>query len=97
MPDIDAFNTKTWRQAGQLHREDGPAVITSYGMQAWYIYGKYHRIDGPAVMHSNGRLDWAVDGRICLNWAEFQKQSKISDEDLSILMLRYPNFDEITS
>ena len=32
---------------GQLHREDGPAVIKA-GKYEYYRYGKRHRLDGPA-------------------------------------------------
>lgn len=37
-----------WRLHGQLHREDGPAVVRNNGDKLWYRHGKLHREDGPA-------------------------------------------------
>ena len=39
--------TKRWYKDGDLHREDGPAVIKA-GKYEYYRYGKRHRLDGPA-------------------------------------------------
>lgn len=41
-----------WFQNGQLHREDGPAMICPYGSQYWFRHGLAHREDGPAVITS---------------------------------------------
>lgn len=38
-----------WRVDGQLHREDGPALMTFQGTKAWSRHGKLHREDGPAI------------------------------------------------
>jgi hypothetical protein len=44
---------------GQLHREDGPAVIWSDGTMLWYLHGQIHREDDlPAIFHPNGLLEW---------------------------------------
>jgi hypothetical protein len=41
---------KIWRNsAGQLHREDGPALETPYRGEEWYLDGQLHRTDGPAI------------------------------------------------
>ena len=47
----DGNGTRRYRNAaGELHREDGPAVIFEGGVeQMWYRNGKLHREDGPAV------------------------------------------------
>jgi hypothetical protein len=51
-----------WLAGGQLHREDGPALVWPDGTQEWFRYGKRHRLGGPAVV-SNERIDlWCQDG-----------------------------------
>jgi hypothetical protein len=49
---------------GELHREDGPAVILSSGSKIWYRHGKYHREDGPAAEWYNGETWWCREGRL---------------------------------
>lgn len=52
-------STQEWLDAnGELHREDGPAVIHPNGAQEWYRHGELHRVDGPAVIHPNGTQEW---------------------------------------
>lgn len=43
---------------GQLHYENGPAVIDKSGTQRYYINGKRHRIGGPAIIYANGTEVW---------------------------------------
>ena len=51
----DAFGTTFYyNDRGQLHREDGPAVIMKNGYRAWLLNGDYHREDGPARMWPDG-------------------------------------------
>lgn len=48
---------------GLLHREDGPAVVCSDGLEAWYRHGLLHREDGPAVADPGTHyLAWFRDG-----------------------------------
>ena len=49
--------------SGQLHRDDGPAIVYPDGPQAWYRNGQLHRDDGPAVVHSNGEQHWYRAGQ----------------------------------
>jgi len=42
----------------KIHREDGPAVIKSSGVQFWVINNKRHRVGGPAYIHPNGTQIW---------------------------------------
>ena len=62
------YNSKTgltkWYLNGQLHREDGPAIIDKDGNQYWYLNGKKHRINGPAVILANGTRYWFQDDRL---------------------------------
>ena len=59
---------KVWRdEAGNRHREDGPAYVFSdpnYGREEWYIHGKLHRINEPAMMTSRGDQSWWVHGKL---------------------------------
>ena len=48
---------------GDLHRENGPAVIHRDGYQAWFLDGKLHREDGPAVIGSNNQEEWFLNGK----------------------------------
>ncbi len=48
-----------WRdEHGELHRDDGPAMIKTDGTQQWYQHGLLHRDDGPAVIYANGAQEW---------------------------------------
>jgi hypothetical protein len=47
---------------GEIHRDDGPAVIYSDGMKMWYRNDELHREDGPAIICYNGRKLWYLDG-----------------------------------
>jgi hypothetical protein len=55
---------REWRQDGQLHREDGPAIIYSNGTVMYYRHGKLHREDGPAIIYSNGDQWYYRDGKL---------------------------------
>lgn len=48
---------------GQLHRVDGPAIITVEGNTYWYLNGTRHREGGPAVEWSGDRRMWFLDGK----------------------------------
>ena len=58
---IDEFGTKRWYKAGELHRDDGPAIIYANGDPYWYEEGKWHREDGPTVIYPNGDHYWYQD------------------------------------
>jgi hypothetical protein len=54
----------TWRnQDGELHREDGPALIDAYGSKFWYRNDELHREDGPAIIYADGSKRWYRNGR----------------------------------
>lgn len=42
--------TRYFNGRGELHREDGPAVIDKRGNKQWFQEGLLHREDGPAVI-----------------------------------------------
>ena len=62
-PVIDEAGSKRWYDdAGECHREDGPAVELSDSCKGWFRHGKLHREDGPAVCFRNGDTAWYLDG-----------------------------------
>ena len=56
--------SQQWRYNGELHREDGPAVIWPDGTQVWWQNNKIHRVDGPAVIEANGTQFWYQNGEL---------------------------------
>lgn len=60
---VDDSGTQRWYLNGQLHREDGPAVIWADGNQEWYRNGLRHREDGPALIYANGNQEWFRNDR----------------------------------
>ena len=51
---IDEDGIEEWFLNGELHREDGPAVISPQpnGNKFWIQNGQFHREDGPAVFEN---------------------------------------------
>ena len=55
MQNSDMVEERHYNNAGQLHRDDGPAVVTSEGDQNWYQNGELHRNDGgPSYIEAGG-------------------------------------------
>ena len=48
----------------QLHRDEGPAVITASGAMFWCQYGERHRVGGPAAIYSTGSRVWYQNGKL---------------------------------
>jgi hypothetical protein len=57
------YGAKEWRLNGNLHREDGPAVINKDGSKHWFLNGRKHRVGGPASEWADGGKGWVVDGK----------------------------------
>ena len=57
-----------YNNAGELHRDNGPAVIWADGTKFWYQNGLRHRTDGPAIEWANGTKEWFQNGqRHCID------------------------------
>jgi hypothetical protein len=57
------YGDKIWiNEAGEYHREGGPAYEWGDGCKEWYKEGKLHREDGPAIEHINGSKVWYKNG-----------------------------------
>lgn len=55
----DENGNKFWLNSnGDLHREDGPAVIKTNGIKEWWVNGERHREDGPAFEDFHGNYFW---------------------------------------
>jgi hypothetical protein len=54
-----------WFYAGELHREDAPAIIRADGIQEWYWHGQRHRNgDLPAIVFPDGiRMEYYKYGK----------------------------------
>jgi hypothetical protein len=46
-----------------LHREDGPAWITSYNLKSWFFRGRYHNLNGPARILPDGKEEYWIHGK----------------------------------
>ena len=53
---------KYYNSAGQLHCEEGPAIVYPYGRHEWYRNGLRHRTDDPAIEWGCGACEWWIDG-----------------------------------
>jgi len=63
-PKIDSEGNKFWRNnAGECHREDGPAIEYENGDKSWWFWNKLHREDGPAFEYNNGSKVWMINGK----------------------------------
>lgn len=57
--------TREWcNERGELHREDGPAIIYANGSKSWYLKGERHREDGPAITRANGDKLWFLHNKL---------------------------------
>ena len=57
--EVDTCGTRWYHNsAGQLHRDDGPAVEYITGSKEWWQHGELHRVDGPAIEWCNGSVEW---------------------------------------
>ena len=75
--EVDISGTRWYyNSAGQLHRDDGPAVEHSDGTMLWYQNGLRHRTDGAAVEWPSGNKVWYINGEQ-LSEDEFNQRAKL--------------------
>mgnify|MGYP003480261348 CR=1 FL=1 len=53
--------TSFFDKEGFYHKEDGPAVVYSHGLEEWFTHGIRHRDDGPALFSSTFQ-EWYQKG-----------------------------------
>lgn len=59
----NAGTRRYYNNAGELHRDDGPAVEYADGSKAWFQNGKRHRIGGAAAEYTDGCKAWYQNGQ----------------------------------
>lgn len=59
------------------------------GAQMWSKDGKLHRTDGPALVESDGMVRWWLDGIEFDTFDEWFEKVQVSDEDKTLLKLKY--------
>jgi len=80
---IEDDDGKHWyNEAGDYHREDGPAIEWWNGRRQWYYRGKLHRENGPAIYWSQGIAnpeEWYYRGKKieCSTQIEFDRIIKM--------------------
>ena len=88
-PVINEYGDTCWYDSdGELHRDDGPAVIYANGDKWWLQYSKLHRDDGPAWEYADGTNRWWLNDNL-LSFDEWLDQVDISDEDKVMMKLIY--------
>ena len=74
--EVDVYDTRRYyNSAGQLHREDGPAIEWPNGSKEWCQNGLRHRTDGPAIEWADGDCWWFLFGIRC-NYAQYLAEKK---------------------
>ena len=62
--EVNMYGTRRYyNNAGELHRDEGPAVEWADGTKLWYQNGQLHRTDGPAVESRDGDKRWYINGK----------------------------------
>ena len=64
-----------YNAAGQLHCEDGPAIIFPNSAVVWFQNGLRHCKDGPAIIWATGDKEWWVHG-VNYTEEEYHRQLK---------------------
>jgi len=81
-PDTPAYPRDT------LGRRHGHYVSPS-GNESWFVHGERHRLDGPAVEWRDGGTSWYINGDLYTNFKDFQEAGNLSDDQMTILCLKY--------
>ena len=82
---------ETWyNDVGELHREDGPAVIYhDLKLSIWYQNGVFHRNDGPVIVNEQEEIKgaWYLNGKR-YSFKKWVKKTDCPDEKKVELRLR---------
>lgn len=93
---VDKEDIVCWCEDGVIHRAGKPAKFWPNGSRAWLERGMLHRLDGPAVEYPlNDHYTWWIMGRYITSFKEFQQQTKCSDEDILLFMIKYGELVDI--
>ena len=88
--EVDSYGTRRYyNNAGQMHRDNGPAVLTAFETKIWMQNGLKHRTDGPAVVWFDGTKQWYQNGHRhrtdgpAIEYADGRKNWYVNGTDLS--------------
>jgi hypothetical protein len=64
--EINKKGTQLWYDdvTGELHRDDGPAIVVPDGREYWYQHGQLHRDGGPALVDPDVKQEWYQYGKL---------------------------------
>jgi hypothetical protein len=97
-PAVISESREVWYLNGEIHRENGPAVLDSYfvGYEEWFKYGVRHRDDGgPAMVWEDGGINFWINGinitkEVLLWYNENDLHwTKMTDEQKVLFKLRF--------
>jgi hypothetical protein len=79
---VEVYEDRTeWRnEAGELHREDGPAIELASGYKEWWVNGALHREDAPAIEVNDGYKARYLNGQLhredgpAVEWSDGSKE-----------------------
>jgi hypothetical protein len=67
---------KTTNTLGNLHNDNGPALVYTDGTKSWWRNGIRHRLDGPAIERSDGTTEFYIDG-VALTKEQFNRHPAV--------------------
>ena len=79
--EVDDVGTRRYyNSAGDLHRDEGPAVEFVDKSERWFQDGLCHRDNGPAFITARGTRKWAINGRLhrtdgpAIEWSDGEEE-----------------------
>ena len=66
-----------------------PDQVVFKGSQYWWLGDKRHRVDGSAIISADRSQYWFLNDKYYTDKKKFQKAANLSDEDMTILLLKY--------
>jgi hypothetical protein len=82
------FKEVWFNAAGEIHREDGPAIVWGNGVEWWCQHSKLHREDGPALT-STDTIKWYKNDELHRIGGPAIEKSCDSEEALSYYLNGY--------
>jgi len=72
---------KYYNNAGELHRENGPAIENEDGSCYYFVNGLRHHEDGPACINATGTKEWWNKGKLHrIDGPAIERLNKIHNE-----------------
>lgn len=86
-----AYYTEIWDSSGKCYKNaDIQSIYRESVSSPFLVNGEIiSRIDGPAITFENGHFVWMLNGIIYNGIRQFRRISGITDEEYTILLLKY--------